>query len=304
MLTRLLLNGKKAGQQDIRDAVYQLREEGHDLEVRTTWEGGDIERLVLEAEQQGIDRIIAGGGDGTVNEVVDALLKHSLTHIQVAILPLGTANDFATACDIPTASPYQSLLLALKGNAYRVDAARANERHFINIATAGFGAQITANTPVTLKNLLGGGAYALSGMVQALNFRPFHGTVLIDGKQHKANIVVGALCNGRLAGGGQPLAPEAFLDDGYLDAFSLQGYTLADISKVVEEIHNPNFEGVGFVNRNKVTRLQWDSQQEMPINLDGEPMASLKVVMEVLPKAIKLVLPENTTILKHRELAD
>lgn len=304
MTTRLLLNGKKAAQQDIRDAVYKLRDEGFELEVRTTWEGGDIERLILEAEQQGVKRIIAGGGDGTVNEVVDALLKHQLNYLDVAVLPLGTANDFATACTIPTGAPYQALKLALTGKAYWIDAARANDRHFINIATAGFGAQVTATTPVTLKNLLGGGAYALSGMIQAINFRPFEGTISANGKTLKTSIVVGAVCNGRLAGGGQPLAPDAYLDDGLLDAFSLQGYTLSDISKVVEELQNTESDGIKFVHRNKVTRIEWDSNQAMPINLDGEPISSLKVVMEVLPKSIRLVLPEDTPVLKNRFVAE
>jgi lipid kinase YegS len=296
MTIRLLLNGKKAAQEDIREAVYQLREQGHQLEVRVTWEGGDIERLVQEAGAEGVTRLIAGGGDGTINEVVDALLKQKLSHIELAVLPLGTANDFATACDIPTLSPYDALHLALTGQATFIDAASANERHFINIATAGFGAQVTANTPVALKNFLGGGAYTLAGLVQAINFQPFSGKVLYDGKEVDSHVVVGAVCNGRMAGGGQPLSPNAMLNDGVLDVVSLEEFAPGDIATVVDELlQQPEFSGE-FVKRNQVKTLEWISDSVMPVNLDGEPLTSKYIKFSVLPNAIKLVLPAHSPV--------
>ncbi|WP_394152316.1 lipid kinase YegS [Vibrio maritimus] len=297
MTTRLLLNGKKASQEDIREAVYQLREQGHELEVRVTWEGGDFDRLVKEAGEQGVTRLIAGGGDGTVNEVVDALIRYQLQHIELAVLPLGTANDFATASEIPTASPYDALLLALTGDATPIDAASANERHFINIATAGFGAQVTANTPVALKNFLGGGAYTLAGVVQAINFQPFSGTVLFDGEVVESNVVVGAVCNGRMAGGGQPLSPNALLNDGLLNIVSLEEFSPTDIPAVVDELlQDSDFSGK-YVKRNQVKTLEWVSDSIMPVNLDGEPLMAKHIKFSVLPNEIKLVLPSCSPVL-------
>ncbi|MFV1984964.1 MAG: diacylglycerol kinase family protein, partial [Thiohalomonadales bacterium] len=105
---RILLNGKKAGIETVRSAIFKTRESGV-VEVRSTWEGGDVERLVQEAINDGCQRVVAGGGDGTVNEVVDALLKvPAEERPEVAVLPLGTANDFATACTIP-AEPLAAL---------------------------------------------------------------------------------------------------------------------------------------------------------------------------------------------------
>ena len=299
MTVRLLLNGKKAAQQDIRDAVYQLRREGHEIEVRVTWEGGDIERMVSECHEQGVTRLIAGGGDGTINEVVDALLNHDAGSLEVAILPLGTANDFATACKIPTESAYEALLLGITGEAVKVDAARANERHFINIATAGFGAQVTATTPVALKNFLGGGAYTLSGLVQAINFQPFDGIVKYDGKVVKSNVVVGAVCNGRMAGGGQPLSPGSFINDGLLDVVSLEEFTPTEIPAVIDELMQGDAFSGKFVKRNQVRSLEWSSDSVMPVNLDGEPLNAKQITFEVLPGAIKLVLPRLCPVLKR-----
>ena len=112
----LIINGKKAGIPEIREAVDYLRGQGHNLQVRVTWEYGDGFRYVKEAAEKGAERVIAGGGDGTVNEISHGLIQLSDDERPVmAILPLGTANDFATCCTIPT-EPLAALSLALEGN--------------------------------------------------------------------------------------------------------------------------------------------------------------------------------------------
>ncbi|MEZ9707060.1 lipid kinase YegS [Vibrio breoganii] len=303
ILIRLILNGKKAGLESVREAVYALREKGYDLQVRPTWEEGDVDRLVQEAAEQGVTRLVAGGGDGTVNEVVSAILKYDLNHLELSVLPLGTANDFATACEIPS-EPIDALKLAVSGQSYWVDAGSANEKYFMNVATAGFGAQVTATTPVVLKNFLGGGAYTLSGLVQAINFQPFPGTVIHDDKATLANVVVGAVCNGRTAGGGQPLAPQAYIDDGVFELFYIEGFNASDIPTVLEELQELH-EGpdTQFVHRHSIQTIEWHSEQSMPVNLDGEPMSPQNVTIKVLPSSIKLVLPDNTPILLNRNKA-
>ena len=171
MSIRILLNGKKAGLEPVRNSIVAARDQGP-VDVRVTWEAGDIERLVSEACRDRCTRLVAAGGDGTVNEVADALLQlPQADRPELAILPLGTANDLATACGIPTDLP-TALKLAATGKAAAVDAIRANERHFVNVASGGFAAEVTANTPVPLKNFMGGGAYTLSGLIKALNFVP------------------------------------------------------------------------------------------------------------------------------------
>ena len=99
---RLIVNGKSAGRSDLRSAITTLRKKGIALEVRSTFEGGDVERFVNEAINEGVSRLLIGGGDGSINEAFDALLKHERnTRPELGILPLGTANDFASACHIP-----------------------------------------------------------------------------------------------------------------------------------------------------------------------------------------------------------
>jgi len=291
MDVRVILNGKKAGLEPVRSAIFKARETGT-VEVRVTWEGGDVLRLVQEAGREGCQRLVAAGGDGTVNEVTDAVLRLGMDRRpEMAILPLGTANDFATGCTIPS-DLLSALRLAQSGQAYRVDAVKAGEFHFINVASGGFGAQVTANTPVALKNFLGGDAYTMSGLVQAVNFTPYHGEVRLPRESLQNDVIVGAVCNGRQAGGGQQLAPAAKIDDGLLDIIALNRFPPEDLPQVVEELLNAGVSG-DYVKRFREPWAEWVSEADTPINLDGEPIRAKNIRFEVLPSAIKLVLPEN-----------
>ncbi len=292
---RLILNGKKAGLEPVRSAIYEARN-NTDIEVRVTWESGDVARFVNEAIKEGIHRLIIGGGDGSVNEIVDALMTYPKEiRPELAILPLGTANDFATACTIP-ADLLAALHLAQVGEAFPIDCAKANDNHFINVASGGFGAQVTSNTPVELKNFLGGGAYTINGLIQSLNFKPYEGILRVADQEEKHSMVVGAICNGIQAGGGQILAPNALLDDGLLDVFSIQAFPAESALQVLNEFKDHTIEGQ-FVKRFKAPWIEWESDHPVPTNLDGEPMTAKKIRYEIVPKQIKLVLPYDCPIL-------
>ncbi len=309
-MAMLILNGKKAGLTEIRQSVNTLRQQGYSIEVRCTWESGDVARFVKEATLSNITRIIAGGGDGTVNELVDAIatlkqdademLVTQLNKSEIAILPLGTANDFATACQIPTGVE-AALELALTGKAYSIDIAQANERYFINVASAGFGAQVTVDTPVELKDLLGGQAYFISGLVQTLNFSPYQGKFtaqLANGQQisQEGAGLLGAICNGRLAGGGQNLAPNALLNDGLLNVFLVSHFPSTALKQVIDELIDTSINGE-YVTRMQVTNIVLESTQPLPVNLDGEPTLNKKHTISIIPNAVNLVLPDDSPVL-------
>jgi lipid kinase YegS len=265
--TLLVLNGKKAGQPDIREAVKSLRDAQHQLDVRVS-----------------------------INEAANAILKRAGSVPALGILPLGTANDFATCCGIPSEPP-ESLRLAITGKPHRIDAIQANEQFFLNVASAGFGAAVTAETPVELKNFLGGGAYTISGLVQALNFEPYPSRVRAPDRQFDEQLLVGAVCNGRLAGGGQPLAPEALLDDGLLDVLMISRFSAADVPQVLQEFKNIGADGK-FIRRFKIPWLECESTRQIPVNLDGEPYSASHVRFSVTAGAISVVLPPNCPCIK------
>ncbi|KIF46446.1 lipid kinase YegS [Vibrio owensii] len=289
---RAILNGKKAGTPELCNEIMRMREQGVDLQVRVTWESADMERLVKEAVHEGIRRIVVAGGDGTVNEAVTALNQiDANARPELAIIPMGTANDFATATKIPT-TIRESIELAVNGDAVAVDSVQANDRYFMNIAAAGFGAEITAETPVELKNFLGGGAYTLTGLVKALGFKPYDGSLTIEQGSYQGEILVGAFCNSRLAGGGQELAPNALIDDGLMDITLVHPFLPHELPQVIDEIQNPTETGQ-FVKHTQASWLEIDFPKTLPLNLDGEPYRSNKIRFDVKPQSIRLVLPPH-----------
>lgn len=295
MRIRIILNGKKAALDSVRNAIYQVREDGP-VEVRTTWEKGDVQRLVHEACAEGCQRLVAGGGDGTVKEVADALMRlQQEDRPELAILPLGTANDFATACGIPD-NPLSAINLAQTGKASSVDCIQANDQYFINVASGGFGAHVTANTPVELKNFLGGGAYTISGLIQAVKFVPYQGELRTPEGTLKSKAIIGAACNGRQAGGGQQLAPNALIDDGLMDLVALLDFPKEKLLQVIKEVQAPDSKG-DYVKRYRVPWAEWESDVVMPTNLDGEPFSTNLMRFDVVPGAINLVLPEGCALL-------
>ncbi|MEN8140076.1 MAG: lipid kinase YegS [Thermodesulfobacteriota bacterium] len=297
-MLRIILNGKKAGLDSVRAAITTLRREVAGVEVRVTYEYGDVERLVSEAVADGGKRLVIGGGDGSVNEAVDALAKlPAEQRPELAILPLGTANDFARACQIPLDS-LEALRLAVVGSASPIDVVRANDRYFVNMATAGFGAKVTAETPVELKNFLGGGAYSLVGVFKALNFVPYSARVTMPGFQSDdIGVVVAAICNGRQAGGGQVLAPGALIDDGLLEVLIVTAVLRADMATLLAELRDPSPSGQ-YVKYFQTPWLEGEADEPIPVNLDGEPYESKKIRFEIVPGAIDLVLPQFCPCLK------
>src|SRR6266576_1369395 len=156
---QLILNGKAAGNDSLQTAVARQRAAGHSIEVRVTLEKGDARRFVAEAGE--VDLLIAAGGDGTLNEVVHGLMDLSRDARPVlGVVPLGTANDFAIGCGLPR-DPEEALTLCMEGEGVPVDVGKANEHWFLNAASIGFGAEITATGPMAI---VGNGRQAGGGV--------------------------------------------------------------------------------------------------------------------------------------------
>ena len=242
--SRLILNGKSAGNDAVRDAVAALRDSGLRLDVRVTWEHGDAERYVAEAIENGIDTVIAGGGDGTLSEVAAALAHRDETAEtlpSLGLLPLGTANDFATAAGIP-AEPEAALSLIRDSAAVPIDLLKLqanDETHWVaNLASGGFGTQVTTETHEGLKKLLGGLAYVLTGLSKLGRIEPLQARVRGPGLDWSGDFIALGIGNGRQAGGGQALCPQALVDDGLLDLTivpPLEGELLATFGTAMTE---------------------------------------------------------------------
>src|SRR5262245_58598312 len=124
----LLLNARAAADPSVRETVGELRRRGHRVDVRALWEPGEALRCATEAAGRGYDAIVAAGGDGTLNEVVNGVLAGGSTSA-VGTLAFGTANDFAHATGIAELTPLEGLLLVAQGKPTAIDVGKCNERY-------------------------------------------------------------------------------------------------------------------------------------------------------------------------------
>jgi len=294
---RLVVNGKVANSEALRAAVAQQRGLGHRVEVHVTWEGGDARRFGSQPEEA--DVVVAVGGDGTVNEVLHGLMTlPTEARPALAVIPLGTANDFARGCGIPL-DPSQALALSVAGDPVAADVGRANNRWFINAASIGFGAVITATTPPELKRLLGGAAYTLMAAILATNFHPYEGRLLLPDQEVTGPDVVAIVGNGRQTGGGKQVAPRAFLDDGLLDILVVREIPASKLLDAVRELRAFSSQGQ-YISYWQVPWANFDAVRPVPVNLDGEPAEFTQVRYEATPAAVRLIVPPGCPMIHCR----
>lgn len=291
----LILNGKGADNQPLRDAIGLLHDEGVEIHVRVTWEKGDAQRYVNEARQLGVETVIAGGGDGTINEVSAALIQCQGGNVPaLGILPLGTANDFATSAGIPEALD-KALKLAIAGNAVAIDIAQVNDKTcFINMATGGFGTRITTETPEKLKAALGGVSYFIHGLMRMDTLKPDRCEIRGENFHWQGDALVIGIGNGRQAGGGQQLCPGALINDGLLQLRIFTGEELlpALFSTLTQPEENPNIvDGAS-------AWFDIQAPHEITFNLDGEPLSGQEFHIEILPNALRCRLPPDCPLLR------
>jgi lipid kinase YegS len=301
---RLVLNGKSAGDDAVREAVAQLRERGQQLDVRVTWEAGDAERYVREAIDDRATVIIAAGGDGTLSEVAEAMAhtEHDAQALPaLALLPLGTANDFASANDIPL-EPLAALELIGSSSPRLMDLLKVDgdgqEHWCANLASGGFGTEVTVETPGGLKKMLGGLAYVITGISRLGKIEPIQVRISGDGFQWQGGFIALGIGNGRQAGGGQLLCPEALLNDGLLDITvipELSGELASTLGTLLSEGKQAAIEEV--VVRGKATVLELLAEAPMTLNLDGEPLQARHFAVECVPARVRMHLPAGSALL-------
>jgi lipid kinase YegS len=293
----LILHGKQALNEAVRAAVESRREQGWELAVRLTWEAGDAQRLVGEALAAGYRHIIAGGGDGTLRDIAEAMAEHPKT-ASLVLMPLGTANDFARAAGVPL-EPDQALAL-LDVVPTAIDLGEVDGQVFLNMATGGFGSQVTANTPEDLKKILGGAAYLFTGLSRFNELHTAYGELQGPGFQWSGDLLALGIGNGRQAGGGRALCPQALVDDGLLDISILPAP-----QEVVATLKNLLTEGFGIDSMFVRARLPWVEikvSEGLYINLDGEPLEGDSLRFAVRPAALLVHMPEKSPLLRASEV--
>jgi lipid kinase YegS len=262
-----VIHGARAELPAVRRLIDVARAAGHTVTPRITWARGDAANFALAAARDGVDTIVALGGDGTVNETLNGLSHYD---VPLGIIPLGTANDFARQTGIPL-DPDDALDLILREEPVRIDTGELNGRRFLNVSTAGIGAEATAETAAESKEALGALAYAITGARKLVDLQPIAARFTAPEMEIDTTFLVLAVGNGRSTGGGTLLTPKASLTDGLLDVCIVEPRPRREFARLALRFRKGQHLGRKGVHYLQLPSLRVAASRRITVNLDGEP---------------------------------
>ena len=280
-----------AGSVDDRDAIRAQLERFPSATVEFTEAAGDASRIAREAATQGCELVIAAGGDGTLNEVINGVAP-DFDKVQLGLIPLGTGNDFAKMLNLPaTIADCVDVLRA--GHARPTDLVRVTTkevRHFINISAGGFSGAVNEKLTPEIKQSWGPLAYLRCAAEALPELRAYRTEITLDDADSLAldlyNVVI---ANGRYVAGGTFIAPEAAIDDGLLDIILIPQNAAGSIALVAAQIAvGTHLESEGVIFRRAAT-VTVHSEPGMWFNVDGELIGNDPARFEVLPRVAQFL---------------
>lgn len=297
MDTWILANPHAGSAEEGRNACVRAEALG----LRWFWCDGEDEasRLARDAATQGVERVVAAGGDGSVHLVVQALMDFD-ARPELGVLPLGTGNDLARSLGMPL-DPLESLeLLAVAGRVRSVDVGRVRldgpggivQRWMINASSAGFAGEVDQVLDEASKKRWGPLAY-IGAAVEVLADLPVHAVrIEIDGSlvDHVESVGV-MVANARTVGGGVQIAPTADLEDGLLDVTAIESGSRLELAPVGEALRNGSILSQRKVRHHMGRAITLIFEPAIAINVDGELIGRVtRADYEAVPSALSVVV--------------
>lgn len=282
----------------LRAGVERLRRDGHVVHPRVTFETGDAHRFAWKSAELGADLVVAAGGDGTINEVVNGLqdwaedsgVGRALPRL--GIVPLGTGNDLAGGLGIEGGDPEGALLAAAGGVPYEVDVARVNGRYFLNVSTGGIGAEATDQTSPDLKRVLGPVAYLVTGVRKFVQLRASRARFVSGGDTvYDGPFLLFAVGNAWRTGGGNWVTSEADPADCLLDLCIVAEMSHMEVVRIApsvragRHVHDPR------VTYLKCPEVVVEADEEITVNADGEPLTARRFAYDLGERRLTLSVP-------------
>lgn len=260
--------------------------EGYDaVEIVLTAGPGDAAQAARRAVEDECGLIVAGGGDGTLNEVINGVADvGGLAHTRLGLIPLGTGNDFATALGIPH-SVEGALSVLQNGHTRAVDLGSLNGRLFANISGGGYIAEVSAAVTPQMKTIAGKLAYLVGGAQALFEFEPVRATVVAEPAALRVGggLYAFAVCNARLIGGGKLIAPDALIDDGFLDVCTIEAMPALEFVALLRHVAEGTHLEDPRVRYVKATRLTLTFDRVVKVNTDGEVLETSSCEYRVVP---------------------
>jgi YegS/Rv2252/BmrU family lipid kinase len=284
-------SGKEEALEHVRNAEQVLSEQGYQVTIMETAKELDATRYCITACKECYDLVVSIGGDGTLHETINGLTDQE-HHPKLGVVPLGTANDFARALQIPLI-PEQAIQTLASANVKTVDVGQINDRLFGNVVAVGSIAGSLSSVASEDKTKLGSLAYLKEGL-KHLTSPTAHPLVIHYDEQiwqGESPLFLAVLTNS--VGGFENLIPDAAVDDGLLHCFILQDLSIfntitASVSLLLGNLKNHK-DVVYFTAQN----VRVSSPESVRTNVDGEEGPTLPLTLDVLPSHIQVIVPEE-----------
>jgi diacylglycerol kinase (ATP) len=289
MPTRALLlvnRGARKAAESLDDAVRHLGELGFDLIEESAAEPDRLPDLIRRHRHE-VDRVIVGGGDGTLSAAVEGLVD---AHLPLGILPLGTANNLARTLGLPTDLREACDVIA-RAHTRRIDLGRVNDKHFFTTASLGLSVRITEELSGESKRRWGVLAYGVAAIRVLLRSRPFHARITWPGGERDSRTLQIVVGNGRYYGSAMTVAEDAAIDDARLDLYTLEvrhWWELLALVPALKRGRHGAKEGVELFHGREFTVT---TREPHDIDVDGELGARTPATFRVLPGALAVYVP-------------
>ncbi len=280
----------------LESALRVLKQAGKAFEVATTQHPGHATELAAQAAS-GFGAVVAVGGDGTLNEVVNGICRDGLCHIPVGFLPAGRGIDCARTVGIPT-DVAEAARRLVKPRRLKVDLGlitfqdqgTRKSRYFVNVAGCGFDAAV-AERASRYGTGWGGTLPYLSGLVITLfTYENVPMSWSIDGETGSGRLNTLVMANGQYYGGGMRIAPNASMEDRLLDFIFIGDFPKLEFLLNVPKVYEGTHLSLSLVSEKRGKRIDVESSHPVRVHADGEVLGTLPIRAEVVPEALTLLI--------------
>jgi diacylglycerol kinase (ATP) len=285
-------SGREAFKKELPAVLEKLEKAGYEASAHATTSEGDAIRAARIAVERKYDIVIAAGGDGTINEVVNGLAEQEYRP-KLGVIPVGTTNDFARALTIPRDSIQKAVDVIVENQSMLLDIGKVNDHYFINIAGGGKITELTYEVPSKLKTMIGQMAYYFKGIEMLPSLKPASVKIEYDGNVIEEDIMLFLISNTNSVGGFEKLAPDACLDDGYFDLLILRKTNLAEFIRIASLALRGAHLDDKHVIYSKAKHIKVTPVEKMQLNIDGEYGGLLPGEFRNLKQHIDIFVPES-----------
>lgn len=261
-------------------------------EVHVCAQPGDARKVAAAAIESGVELIVAAGGDGTLNEVINGVGENG-SATRVALIPLGTGNDFARSIHLPEKVD-DCLEVILAGRLREIDLVRVRSddvRYFVNVSAGGFSGLVDEKLTAEIKQTWGPLAYLRCAAAALPELKAYETQIAFDdGPMERVSLYNLVIGNGRFVAGGIPVTPEAVLDDGLLDIILIPEKPKTELALLVAQILMGKHLGSETLIYKRAAKVTVNSQPGMWFNVDGELVGNEPAIFEVIPRGLQFIV--------------